>query len=68
MIDWVQGKNLLTNEEVWLPASAAYDCTSRSSPFLYRLGTNGLASGNHLLEANTARTLRKLLSEMRSLI
>jgi ribosomal protein S12 methylthiotransferase accessory factor len=50
-IDWVMAENLLTDEEVWLPASAAYDCSSRYSPCLYRIGTNGLASGNHLLEA-----------------
>jgi ribosomal protein S12 methylthiotransferase accessory factor len=51
VLDWVQAENLLTNAEVWLPASAVYDCSSRYSANLYRVGTNGLASGNHLLEA-----------------
>jgi ribosomal protein S12 methylthiotransferase accessory factor len=50
-IDWVKGENLLTEEEVWLPASAVYDCSARHSPNLYWVNTNGLASGNHLLEA-----------------
>ncbi|NES97521.1 MAG: YcaO-like family protein [Desertifilum sp. SIO1I2] len=46
-LDWVQGENLLTGESVWLPASAVYLCP-RS---LYHYSSNGLASGNHLLEA-----------------
>lgn len=51
VLDWLQGENLLTQTEVWLPASAVYDCSTRYSPNLYRIGTNGLASGNHLVEA-----------------
>jgi ribosomal protein S12 methylthiotransferase accessory factor len=51
ILDWVPGQELFTNTEVWLPASAVYDCSTRYSPSLYRLGTNGLASGNHLVEA-----------------
>lgn len=50
-IDWVRGESLLDKERVWLPASAVYDCSARHSPNLYWVGTNGLASGNHLLEA-----------------
>jgi ribosomal protein S12 methylthiotransferase accessory factor len=50
ILDWVPGQELITNTDVWLPASAVYDCSSRYSPNLYRIGTNGLASGNHLLE------------------
>ncbi|WP_066377818.1 MULTISPECIES: YcaO-like family protein [unclassified Anabaena] len=50
ILDWVPGQNLMTNAEVWLPASAVYDCSSRYSPHLYAIGTNGLASGNHILE------------------
>ncbi|MBW4641602.1 MAG: YcaO-like family protein [Goleter apudmare HA4340-LM2] len=51
VLDWVKGKNLLTHSEMWLPASSVYDCSARYSPNLYRIGTNGLASGNHLVEA-----------------
>ncbi|MCF2147140.1 YcaO-like family protein [Desmonostoc muscorum LEGE 12446] len=47
IIDWIKAEDLLTGEEVWLPASAVYIC----SPMLYPFDTNGLASGNHLLEA-----------------
>lgn len=51
ILDWTLGQDLITNREVWLPASAVYDCSGRCSPNLYPTGTNGLASGNHLLEA-----------------
>ncbi|MFM6007981.1 MAG: YcaO-like family protein [Sphaerospermopsis kisseleviana] len=51
ILDWVQGEELLSNTQVWLPASAVYDCSARYSPNLYRIGTNGLASGNHVVEA-----------------
>ncbi|MGK7877581.1 MAG: YcaO-like family protein [Xenococcaceae cyanobacterium] len=51
VIDWFAAENLLTHESVWLPASAVYDCSSRHSPALYELDSNGLASGNHRLEA-----------------
>lgn len=47
IIDWVKGENLLTQEEVWIPGSAAYLC----SPSLYTDSSNGLASGNHTIEA-----------------
>ncbi len=47
IIDWAKGENLLTEEEVWIPASAAYLC----SPSLYSDSSNGLASGNHIIEA-----------------
>ncbi|NLG48755.1 MAG: hypothetical protein GX552_01430 [Chloroflexi bacterium] len=46
-LDWVEGEDLVTGEPVWLPASVAYLC----APSLYDLSTNGLASGNHLVEA-----------------
>lgn len=45
--DWVEGEALLTHEPCWLPASAAYF----AEPSLCRTSTNGLASGNHLVEA-----------------
>ena len=51
ILDWVQGEELLSNTQVWLPASAIYDCSALDSPNLYRIGTNGLASGNHVIEA-----------------
>jgi YcaO-like protein with predicted kinase domain len=47
VIDWVSAEDLLSGQKVWLPASAAYIC----SPKLYDSTTNGLASGNHLIEA-----------------
>lgn len=48
VIDWASAEDLLSGQEVWLPASAAYLCT----PKLYDSTTNGLASGNHLVEAS----------------
>ena len=47
IIDWVEGKNLLSDAKIWVPASAVYfGC----QPSLYNTSTNGLASGNHLVE------------------
>lgn len=46
-IDWVQGEDLLSGGSVWLPAGAAFFC----EPSPCRTSTNGLASGNHLVEA-----------------
>lgn len=53
---WTEGEDLLTGKAIWLPASAAYFC----EPTLYRTTTNGLASGNHLLEA-TLHALYELI-------
>ncbi|NJK74780.1 MAG: hypothetical protein HC942_12790 [Microcoleus sp. SU_5_6] len=47
IIDWIQAENLRKNESVLLPASAVYLC----SPSLYSFSSNGLASGNHIVEA-----------------
>jgi ribosomal protein S12 methylthiotransferase accessory factor len=47
IIDWVMGKNIINDDEVWVPACAAYF----RPPTLFALSTNGLASGNHLIEA-----------------
>src|SRR6185295_8284061 len=47
VIDWASAEDLLSGQEVWLPASAACLCF----PKLYNSSTNGLASGNHLIEA-----------------
>lgn len=47
-LDWTQGENLIDGTEVFAPASAVYFyCT----PSLHNTGTNGLASGNHPVEA-----------------
>lgn len=46
-IRWVTAEDLLTGEEVWLPSSAAY----MTRPRLHFFTTNGVASGNHVIEA-----------------
>jgi ribosomal protein S12 methylthiotransferase accessory factor len=46
-INWVEATDLLNGGSVWLPAGAAYFC----EPSPCRTNTNGLASGNHLIEA-----------------
>lgn len=46
-VDWVEADDLLNGGRVWLPAGAAFFC----EPSPCRTSTNGLASGNHLLEA-----------------
>jgi ribosomal protein S12 methylthiotransferase accessory factor len=46
-IDWVEADDLLGGGTVWLPAGAAFFC----EPTPCRTNTNGLASGNHLVEA-----------------
>jgi ribosomal protein S12 methylthiotransferase accessory factor len=46
-LDWTAGVEALAGEPVWVPASAVYFC----EPALFRTSTNGLASGNHPLEA-----------------
>lgn len=56
VIDWVLGEDLISQERVWLPASAVYFC----EPSLYRTSTNGLASGNHPVEA-TLHALYELI-------
>jgi ribosomal protein S12 methylthiotransferase accessory factor len=48
VIDWAPARDLLTGEPVWLPSSAVY---SGASPCLHEFATNGLASGNHPVEA-----------------
>lgn len=46
-IPWVQAEELLYGGEVWVPAGAAYFC----EPTPCQTNTNGLASGNHVVEA-----------------
>jgi ribosomal protein S12 methylthiotransferase accessory factor len=55
-LDWVAGEELLAQEQVWVPASAVYF----SEPSLFRTSTNGLASGNHPVEA-TLHALYELI-------
>lgn len=46
-IPWTLAEDLLRGGAVWVPAGAAYFC----EPTPCRTSTNGLASGNHVLEA-----------------
>lgn len=47
VIDWVLAEELVSGDERWIPASAAYHCATS----VCDLTTNGHASGNHLVEA-----------------
>ena len=47
VIDWVEAELLPEGTPVWLPASAAF----LVDPMLSHFSTNGLASGNHRVEA-----------------
>lgn len=46
-VPWTTAEDLVNGGTVWLPAGAAYFC----EPSPCRTNTNGLASGNHLVEA-----------------
>jgi ribosomal protein S12 methylthiotransferase accessory factor len=48
VIDWVEGEDLFSQAKVWVPASAVY---FGFEPSLNNFSTNGLASGNHIIEA-----------------
>lgn len=52
-IDWVEGWDLLQDTAVWVPeASVTLDCVMpRDHLPTFDVSSNGLASGNHLLEA-----------------
>ena len=56
-IEWVVAEDLLTGEPAWLPASTVY---SGRVPGLHDFTANGLASGNHVVEA-TLHGLYELL-------
>jgi ribosomal protein S12 methylthiotransferase accessory factor len=56
LIGWINARELLTGQDVWLPASAVY-CTS---PTLHDFSSNGLASGNETVEA-TLHALYELI-------
>jgi putative methanogenesis marker protein 1 len=51
-VAWIKGFDLIENEEVWAPASAAFHPYSSAKDLaLFRTNTNGLASGNTMEEA-----------------
>jgi ribosomal protein S12 methylthiotransferase accessory factor len=56
VLDWVRGERLPRGDPVWLPASAVY----LSWPALLKFDSNGLASGNDLVEA-TLHALYELI-------
>jgi ribosomal protein S12 methylthiotransferase accessory factor len=56
-IEWVMADDLLSGRTAWLPASAVY---SGRVPCLHDFTANGLASGNHVVEA-TLHGLYELL-------
>jgi ribosomal protein S12 methylthiotransferase accessory factor len=57
LIDWIAAEEVLTAQEVWLPASSVF---FGNSPGLYDVSSNGLASGNELTEA-TLHALYELI-------
>jgi YcaO-like protein with predicted kinase domain len=51
---WIEGYDLLQQRSVWVPYEVVHTDYSASAPpgsGCFRISTNGLASGNHLLEA-----------------
>lgn len=55
MIEWVEGYDLLRHEPCWVPAEIVHCDYARPGPDGFFLaGSNGLASGNHLVEAVNA--------------
>jgi YcaO-like protein with predicted kinase domain len=53
-IEWMEGYDLIARESVWLPWEVVhtdYTLPTRHSGVHFLSGTNGLASGNHRLEA-----------------
>jgi ribosomal protein S12 methylthiotransferase accessory factor len=53
---WIEGRDLISETAVWLPYETVHiDCTlpQATGAGCFLAGTNGLASGNHLLEAVT---------------
>jgi ribosomal protein S12 methylthiotransferase accessory factor len=57
VVDWTEGEDLQTGELTWAPASAVF---FGMNPSLHDTNTNGLASGNHLVEA-TLHALYELM-------
>jgi ribosomal protein S12 methylthiotransferase accessory factor len=50
-IGWLEGWDLLRREPCWLPAEIVHTDYTRPPEGCFLAGSNGLASGNHLLEA-----------------
>jgi ribosomal protein S12 methylthiotransferase accessory factor len=53
-ISWVQGFDLLRRETCWLPAEIVHTDYTQQPDGYFLAGSNGLASGNHLIEAINA--------------
>ena len=54
-ISWIEGYDLLRQEPCWVPAEIVHTDYTLPKPDGYFLaGSNGLASGNHLVEAINA--------------
>ncbi|HTO63285.1 MAG TPA: YcaO-like family protein [Bradyrhizobium sp.] len=56
-IDWIEGYDLLQQKPCWVPWEVVhtdYTLPTRHSGEHFISGTNGLASGNHLIEATSA--------------
>jgi len=54
-ISWIQGFDLLNREPCWIPAEIVHtDYTVEQPDAFFVCGSNGLASGNHLVEAINA--------------
>lgn len=55
-VSWVRGKDMADGTPVWVPASAVFQIT----PMFFQSSTNGLAAGNHPVEA-TLHALYELI-------
>jgi YcaO-like protein with predicted kinase domain len=50
-LSWLQGFDLLQQEPCWVPAEIVHTDDTRALDGYFPAGSNGLASGNHLVEA-----------------
>jgi YcaO-like protein with predicted kinase domain len=50
-IGWIEGYDLLAEVRCWLPAELVHSDYTREPEGYFAAGSNGLASGNHLVEA-----------------
>jgi ribosomal protein S12 methylthiotransferase accessory factor len=55
-VSWIRGEDMADGTPVWVPASAVFQIT----PMFFQSSTNGLAAGNHLVEA-TLHALYELI-------
>jgi YcaO-like protein with predicted kinase domain len=53
-IAWIEGYDLLRREPCWVPAEIVHTDYTRQPHGYFLCGSNGLASGNHLIEAINA--------------